>query len=283
MTSASPRSLAEAVDFLGGEPTSVVAAGCTDLMVKTPLERAAIGPVLDLLQVQELGGIREIDEGGVEIGATTTFREIGDSPLVREGWPALAAAARVVGGWQIQSRATIGGNAANASPAGDSLPVLLALGATVVCAGPKGRREVPYDDFHVAYRRTALAPGELIAAFRLPRPAPGAVQAFRKVGTREAQAISKVVVAMHAEMDGGTIRGIRLAAGSVAPVPVRLTAVEHALAGRRADRNAVELARRTAAAAVEPIDDVRSTAGYRRWALGNVVARMVANLAEARP
>lgn len=282
MRSASPRSLAEAVDLLAAEPAWVVAAGCTDLMVKTPLERAAAGPVLDLLRVAELGGIREVD-GGVEIGATTTFREIGDSPLVREGWPALAAAARVVGGWQIQSRATIGGNAANASPAGDSLPVLLALRATVVCAGPEGRREVPYDDFHVAYRRTALAPGELIAAFRLPRPAPGAVQAFRKVGTREAQAISKVVVAMHAEMDGGTIGEIRLAAGSVAPMPVRLAAVEDALAGRAAGRDAVELARRTAAAAVEPIDDVRSTAAYRRWALGNVVARMVANLAEAPP
>jgi CO/xanthine dehydrogenase FAD-binding subunit len=281
VSSTAPRSLAEAVDVLAAAPASIVAAGCTDLMVKTPLERAAAGPVLDVLRVAELRGIREVD-GGVEIGATTTFREIGDSPVVREVFPSLAAAARVVGGWQIQERATIGGNAANASPAGDSLPVLLALGATVVCAGTDGRREVPYDAFHTAYRRTALAPGELIAAFLLPRPAAGSVQAFRKVGTRQAQAISKLVVAMRAELEDGTIRRLRLAAGSVAPVPLRLVAVEDALAGRRLDEETVELARRTAAAAVEPIDDVRSTAAYRRWALGNVVARMVAGLSVDR-
>lgn len=277
MRTASPRSLAEAVELLAAEPAFVPVAGCTDLMVKTPLERAAAGPVLDLLRVEELRGIREVD-GGVEVGATTTFREIGASRLVRDRYPSLAAAAQVVGGWQIQERATIGGNAANASPAGDSLPVLLALGATVVCAGPDGRREVPYDAFHPAYRTTALAPGELIAVFRLPRPAAGAVQAFRKVGTRQAQAISKLVVAMHAEVEDGTFRRLRLAAGSVAPVPLRLRAVEDALTGRPLDAEAVELARRTAAASVEPIDDVRSTAAYRRWALGNVVARMVAGL-----
>jgi CO/xanthine dehydrogenase FAD-binding subunit len=280
LRAASPRSLAEAVELLATEPGFLPAAGCTDLMVKTPLERAAAGPVLDLLRIEELRGIREVD-GGVEIGATTTFREIGASRLVREQFPSLAAAAHVVGGWQIPDRATIGGNAANASPAGDSLPVLLALDATVVCAGPDGRREVPYDDFHTAYRRTALAPGELIAAFRLPRPAAGSVQAFRKVGTRQAQAISKLVVAMHAEVEDGVIRRLRLAAGSVAPVPLRLVAVEDALTGRRLDEETVELARRTATESVEPIDDVRSTAAYRRWALGNVVARMVAGLTAA--
>lgn len=280
MRAASPRSLAEAMALLAEEPAFVPAAGCTDLMVKGPLERAAAGPVLDLLRIPELAGIRETGDGGLEIGAATTFREIGDAAVVRRRHPALAAAARVVGGWQIQCRATLGGNVANASPAGDSLPVLLALGAVVVCTGGEGSREVPYDDFHTGYRKTALAPGELIAAFRLPPLPAGTVQAFRKVGTREAQAISKVVVALRARLDGGgAIEQLRLAAGSVAATPIRLAAVEDALTGLPVDRDTVDLARRTAADSVTPIDDVRSTADYRRWALGNVVARMVAGLA----
>lgn len=277
MRSASPRSLAEATELLDEEPGFVPVAGCTDLMVCGPLERAAIGPVLDLLRVPELRGIREVD-GGIEIGATTTFREIGGSPLIQSRLPALAEAARVVGGWQIQNRATVGGNIANASPAGDSLPVLLAMDAVVVCAGPHRERQIPYDQFHTGYRETALRPRELIARIRVPAPEPGTVQTFRKVGTRKAQAISKVVVAILARVEAGEIGELRIGVGSVAATPVRLSRSEEALIGRAPGPETTEIARRTAAEEVEPIDDVRSTARYRRWALGNVVAGMVAEL-----
>ncbi len=272
-----PGSLAAALAALAGDPALVPIAGCTDLMVGDPLRRLATDRVLDLTRIPELQEIRETD-GAIEIGAATTFRALGDSPLVAGTFPALAAAARVVGGWQIQCRATIGGNVANASPAGDSLPVLLALGARLVLAGPAGEREVPYEEFHVGYRKTALAPGEIVARLRLPLPAPGTAQAFRKVGTREAQAISKVVVAMAGRVEGGAIATLRLAAGSVAPVPVRLRAAEEAALGQPPGAGAAARAGRAAAGEVTPIDDVRSTADYRRWVLERVVRRMVLEL-----
>lgn len=283
-----PRSLDEALEHMAqtaeGPPPRPV-AGCTDLMVADPVARAGMRCVLDVTGIAELRGIRE-EDGWLSIGAAATFREIGAAPAVTAAAPALQAAARVVGGWQIQNRATIGGNMANASPAGDSLPVLLALDAVVEVAGPAGRREVPYARFHTGYRATALAPGELILRVRLPRPAhppAGSRQAFRKVGTREAQAISKVVVAMRARLEDGAITEFALAAGSVAATPVRLARTEAAVRGRPADAATAALAGRTAAAEVAPIDDVRSTAAYRAFALERVVRRLVLALAEEAP
>jgi CO/xanthine dehydrogenase FAD-binding subunit len=273
-----PQTLAEAVAHLAADPALIPVAGCTDLMVRGPEALADFGRVLDLLSIPELCGIREV-EGGLEIGATTPFSEIRSSPAVQATFPALAAVAGEIGGWQIQNRATIGGNVANASPAGDSLPVLLALGATVTLAGPAGERDIPYGEFHAGYRKTALRPGEILVKIRLPHPAPGSVQAFRKVGTRAAQAISKVVVAMVARLEDGRIADLRLAAGSVAATPVRLAAAEDAVRGLAVGEEAADLAGRAAAREVRPIDDVRSTAEYRSWALERVVRRLVLGLA----
>lgn len=269
-----PRSLDEAVRHLEGDPGLVPVAGCTDLMVRGPEALHEMERVIDLLGVPELRGIRET-EGGLEIGAATTFDEIRRSSEVRAAFPVLAEAAAQVGGWQIQNRATLGGNMANASPAGDSLPVLLALDAVVVAAGPRGLREIPYTDFHTGYRKTALEPGEIIVRVRLPHLPEGSVQTFRKVGTREAQSISKVVVAMAGRVADGRIAELRLAAGSVAATPVRLRAAEEAVRGMPAGSEAADLAGREAAREVTPIDDVRSTADYRRFALERVVRRMV--------
>ena len=278
----SPRSLAEAVRFLEEDPGLVPVAGCTDLMVTDRPGRARMDRVLDLLRVPELRGIRRVDgaseagAGAIEIGATTTFAEIGRHPDVLAHFPALAEAAARIGGWQIQNRATLGGNIANASPAGDSLPVLLALDAVVVVAGPGGLEEIPYSGFHLGYRKTALAPGRIVARVRLPCPRPGTVQRFRKVGTRSAQAISTVVVAMAGRVEDGRIAELRLAAGSVAATPVRLGAAEEAARGLPASAEAAERAGRAAAGAVKPIDDVRSTAEYRAFALERVVRRCCA-------
>ena len=267
--------LESALERLAENPEFVPVAGCTDLMVTTPEARADLPAVLDLGAIPALSGIEAAEDGALVIGATTTFREIGDHPVVRAHYPALAQAARVVGGWQIQNRATLGGNIANASPAGDSLPVLLALDAELELARHGGRRRVPYASFHVGYRETALAPGELIARVHLPRPAAGTRQAFRKVGTREAQAISKVVVAGSIASDGGRIREARLAAGSVAATPIRLREVEEMLRDADATPEVAERAGGVASRSVEPIDDVRSSAAYRRWVLGRVVRRIV--------
>jgi len=273
----SPRTLDEACRALAADPGLVRVAGCTDLMVAAPERRLAFPGLLDLTGIAEIRGIAET-ASGLTIGATTTFHELRRSPLVASRFPALAAAAAQVGGWQIQNRATLGGNLANASPAGDSLPVLLALGATLVAVGPRGRREIPGEDFFVGYRKTALAADEILAWVRLPTPPPGTVQAFRKIGTREAQAISKVVVAMAGRVVDGRIADLRLAAGSVAPVPLRLVQAEEAARGLPPGREAAERAGHAAAAQVTPIDDVRSTGAYRSWVLERVVRRLVLEL-----
>ncbi|HYN19841.1 MAG TPA: FAD binding domain-containing protein [Thermoanaerobaculia bacterium] len=272
-----PRSLEQAVRYLEEDPALIPTAGCTDLMVRGVEALHRMDRVMDLLAIDELRGIEEV-EGGLEIGATTPFSEIRRSAAVSAAFPALADAAGQVGGWQIQNRATLGGNIANASPAGDSLPVLLALGAAVVLASHRGLREIPYDEFHTSYRKTALQPGEIVARVRLPFPAAGSVQAFRKVGTREAQAISKVVVAMLGRIEDGTIAELRLAAGSVAATPVRLLAAERAVQDMAPGPEAASLAGWEAAREVTPIDDVRSTAEYRKFALERVVRRMVLGL-----
>lgn len=279
MTVVIPRSLEMAVTAWATDPGLVPIAGCTDLMVGTPmggettLKDRATG-VLDLQHIPELRGIRS-DAGGLDIGAAVTFTELRRSPDVIRVAPILAEAAAVVGGWQIQNRATIGGNVANASPAGDSLPVLLALGARIVVVGPNGSREIPYEQFHVGYRRTALMPAELIVRLRIPAQPADSFQRFRKVGTREAQAISKVVVALSARMADGTLAEVRLAAGSVAPTPIRLHSAEQAAIGKPLTEATAALVAQTAAGEVRPIDDVRSTAAYRSFALERVVRRML--------
>lgn len=274
---ASPHSLEQAIRVLMREPHLRPIAGCTDLMVCDPLHRLNFDGVIDLLNIPELKGIHESGEG-VEIGATTTFSEIGSSKLISERFPALAAAARVVGGWQIQNRATIGGNVVNASPAGDSLPVLLALDARAVVAGSGGEREIPFSSFYLGYRETSLGPGELLVRLKVPFVPDGTRQYFRKVGTREAQAISKVVVAVVGRIAEGRIAALRIGVGSVAATPVRLYTVEEALVEGPAEPNAADLAEHLAVESVEPIDDVRSTAAYRRFALGRIVRRMMLDL-----
>ncbi|MFQ5525815.1 MAG: FAD binding domain-containing protein [Thermoanaerobaculia bacterium] len=279
----SPSTLAEAVEILDSVPGVRLVAGCTDLMVGLMSDDAdaarSIPAVMNVLGIRELSGIRERD-GFAELGAASTFTEIRESNLVREKIPALAAAASEVGGWQIQNRATLGGNVVNASPAGDSLPVLMALDARAVAAGAGGEREIPYAEFHSGYRQTALEDGELLAWLRVPIPESGTRQFFRKVGTREAQSISKVVVALAGRVDAGKVADYRLSAGSVAPVPIRFPDLEREMIGREPNAATADWAGREAAASVTPIDDVRSTAEYRSFALEAVVRRLTLQLFE---
>jgi CO/xanthine dehydrogenase FAD-binding subunit len=215
----------------------------------------------------------------LRIGAAATFTEIARSEEVKQAFPILARVAQLIGGWQIQNRATIGGNIVNASPAGDSLPVLLALDAKVEIAGPTGRRSIAYDAMHLGYRKTALAGGEILTAVRIPMKSAQRIQAFRKVGPRAAQAISKVVIAMSGRREDGAFRQVRIAAGSVAEIPLRLKNAEAALEGKPV-RDAAAKAGKAAAGEVTPIDDVRSTAHYRSWVLARIVERMAQEMEE---
>lgn len=272
-----PKTLAEAQAALANGAVKV--AGATDLLVVDHATGREHASVVDVLGIRELQGI-QLDEGGLNIGAASTFTQIRQSVLVAENARLLAAAAATIGAAQIQNRATLGGNIANASPAGDSLPALLALGALIVISSPTNRRTVPYNAFHTGYRKTVLGPDELIERVLIPLPSPS-VQVFRKVGTRAAQAISKVVVGFASDLPARhTLKNVRLAMGSVAEVPVRLHAVEALIENEPLTRGLAERAGELVRLSISPIDDVRSTADYRRHVAGQVVRRLLLDLLE---
>ncbi len=266
-----PRDLAEALDARAAHPDWMVLAGGTDLMVNAN-QRPAPAGVLDLWRLPGLGGI-EVTGDAVVIGAGATWSEVERHPVIGERLAPLALAAREIGALQIQARATLGGNVGTSSPVGDSLPVLLALDATLEVASVRGRRRVPYAGWCTGYRTTQLQPDELIVSATLPLPGARARTTWRKVGTRRAQSISKVMGAAAIELDGDVVVSARVALGAVADRPIRIAAVEDAVAGRRLGAAAAEAARAAIRAAIRPIDDVRSTAAYRRDVAENLVAR----------
>src|SRR5689334_7011701 len=236
------------------------------------------GRLIDLGRLDELRGI-QADGEAITIGALTTYTEIRRSAPCREHLPALVDAAATIGAAQIQNRGTLGGNIANASPAGDTLPVLLALDAEIVVGGARGERTVAASDFWVAYRRTALAPDELILRIRIPVRG-GREARFRKIGTRRAQAISKVVLALAwrdgtGGQDRRTWSDVRLGLGSVADRPIRARATEAVLEGAAPTPETADAAAEALAAEIHPIDDVRSTADYRRAVAARALHRMI--------
>jgi xanthine dehydrogenase small subunit len=268
-----PRSLTDALKMLRDEGPLVPMAGCTDLYVSLNF-----GTLKDarFLNLWGLDGLRAIEVRGdrLVVGALATHTDLIRSPLVRRRIPMLAAAAREVGGVQIQNRGTLGGNVANASPAGDTLPVLAAADAIVVLRSAIGTRRVPFTAFYTGYRQTVRRADELIVGFEIP--AIRGTQWFRKVGTRAAQAISKIVMAgvcpplrRGAAGSRRADGSVRIALGSVAPTVVRAPRTEAALAGGAALADA----QRILAEEIAPIDDIRSTAEYRRRVASNLLAR----------
>ncbi len=244
--------------MLRDEGPLVPLAGCTDVYVNINFGTMAQKRFLNLWPLDELRKI-EMRDGALSIGALATYTRMIRSPLVRRRLPILVAASREVGGIQIQNRGTLGGNIANASPAGDTLPVLAAADATLVLRSAGGTRRVPFNSFYTGYRKSVARSDELIAAVEVPA-VPGR-QWFRKVGTRAAQAISKVVMA--------AVRAPspRIALGSVAPTVVRLPETEALLSAG----GSIEDARATLAGEIHPIDDIRSTAEYRRRVCQNLL------------
>jgi CO/xanthine dehydrogenase FAD-binding subunit len=257
-----PRSLRDALRMLDAEGPLTPMAGCTDLYVALNLGELKSTSFLNLWPLEPLRRI-SVRDGALSIGALCTYTDLRRSRLVQRRVPMLVAAAGEVGGPQIQNRGTIGGNIANASPAGDTLPVLAAADATVVVGSIRGQRRVAFTTFYTAYRRTVLQPDELIVAVEIP--VIRGRQWFRKVGTRAAQAVSKVVMA---GVDAGSGETPRIAIGSVAPTVVRLPRTEAALASGASIRDA----QRILTDEIIPIDDVRSSAEYRRRVAANLLA-----------
>lgn len=264
-----PRSLAEALRLRAAHPEAMCLAGGTDVMVY--LESGVIDPPrwLNLWGVAELRGLTR-DGDMLRIGALTTHTDIVRDANAQALAPALVEACRTVGAAQIQNRGTLGGNVVNASPAGDTLPVLLALDAEFeLHSAGRGGRRVAASAFWQAYRKMDLAPDELLVAVHLPAPHAADRTHYRKVGTRLAQSISKVVLGARVRIEGGAVTDARIALGSVAATPVRCARTEASLLGRSvgeladaADQLAMD---------IKPIDDVRSTADYRRDVAGRVL------------
>lgn len=259
----SPTSLAEALGVLAREPgTWQPFAGGTDLMVLLEAGKLPHKNYLNIWNLAELRGIAATTDH-VTLGALATYTEIRSNPILREEFPMLCQAASETGGLAIQNRGTIGGNIANASPAADSPPALLAYNAELELLSVRGSRWVPYQTFHTGYKTMIMQPDELLAHIRLPRLWPDLQHYYRKVGTRKAQAISKVCVAATARVKEGTVDHVRIALGSIAPIPLRCLKTEEALRGKSLDENIIEKAKAVLVREIVPIDDIRSTKSYR--------------------
>jgi len=243
-----------------GEYTPV--AGGTEIMVMLGVGRLQPKKLVSLWGVKELRFITATDDT-LTIGAGATFTDIRRNKLIAEEFPLMTQSASWTGSIANQNRATLGGNIVNASPAADSLPALLVYEAELILASVRGERRVAYGDFHTGYKKMALAPDELIRTIVLPRRYRDWLSSARKVGPRNAQAISKLCMAGLAKVSGAQINEVRVAFGSMAAVPLRLRGVEEFLRNATLNEAEIAKARRLLAAEVSPIDDIRSTCSYR--------------------
>jgi OHCU decarboxylase len=273
-----PRTLPDVLSLLAREPGAwLPIAGGTDVMVQYSAGKL---PARKLVSIWNLPELRRIDISAdeIQIGAGCTYTDLREHEAINRELPLLSSAASWTGGVANQNRGTIGGNIVNASPAADSLPALLVYEAELLLVSARGERRVPYVNFHVDYRKTQLAPDELIRAICLKKQFSGYYAHARKVGARNAQAIAKICLAGLGKLAGGIVDDIRLAMGSVAPIPIRLTETERIIKGRQIDPQLIQSAKTAAAAEVRPIDDIRSTARYRAAVAANLVAEFLEQL-----
>ena len=277
----SPGSLQAVLHLLAEEPGQwLPVAGATEVMVMFSAGTLAARRLVNLGNLPELRTMRE-DAVTLTLGGGCTFSQIRNCEGVRKHFPLLAQAASWTGSIANQNRATLAGNLANASPAADSPPALLAYEAEIELVSARGRRQMPYRDFHLGYKKTALHPEELILAIILKKQFDGYFVYGRKTGARNGQAISKVCIAGVGRLRDGRAHDVRIGIGAVAPTPLRLSAVEEVVAGKPIDDSLVVAARRTLNAEIAPIDDIRSIAAYRRWVAGNLLEEFLRSLRDS--
>jgi len=275
----SPGNLDAVLRLLNEQPGQWTAiAGGTEIMVQYGAGRLA---ARKMVNIWNLGDLREIaeTETTLSIGGGCTFSQIRGHAGIQQHFPMLAQCASWTGGIANQNRATLAGNLANASPAADSPPALIAYEGEIELISVRGLRRLPYDQFHLGYKKTALAVDELIYAVHLPKKFAGVRSYVRKVGTRNAQAISKICVAATARLHAGVVDEVRIGMGSVAPIPLRLARTEQVVSGRRVDDVVIAEARQALLREVSPIDDIRSTAEYRRLVAANLIEEMLRSFA----
>ena len=275
-------SLGEALNIISSEPDVWKPfAGGTDLMVLLEAGKLPHKNYLNIWNLNELRGI-EVTDQQVTLGALTTYTQIQSHPVLRAEFPMLCQAASETGGLAIQNRGTLGGNIVNASPAADSPPALLVYDAELELLSNAGSRWVPYHGFHTGYKQMLIRRDELLARIRLPRTSKNLRHYYRKVGTRKAQAISKVCLAALASVEGEQLQDVRIALGSVAPVPIRCVKTESALRNQSITpiNQLLDLGKAALAAEIVPIDDIRSTADYRLRVSLNLLGEFLFGLIE---
>jgi xanthine dehydrogenase small subunit len=265
-----PTTLADLVAARAEHPGAQVVAGCTDAGLWVTKQHRRFAQVLDVTRAAEL---RRIDTQAdhIGIGAAVTLQDA-YAAIVAER-PQLAAFAHRFAGLPVRNSGTLGGNIANGSPIGDSMPLLIALGAHIVLASVRGMREMPVEQFYTGYRQNVLAADEVLASIRVPRPRDGEFLRAYKVSKRFEDDISAVCLCMRIELRGGVVAHVSIGAGGVAATPVRARATEAALAGRRWDEAAAQEAAQTLRAEFQPISDMRASAAYRSDILGNLMRR----------
>jgi CO/xanthine dehydrogenase FAD-binding subunit len=275
-----PGSLSAVLELLAAEPgVWTPIAGGTEIMVAHAAGRLNIPKLVSLWGIGELRFIK-VTADSAAIGAGATFVDIRRQAGLCESWPLLARAASWIGSIANQSRATLGGNLVNGSPAADSSPTLLVYDAEIEMISVRGRRRIPYCEFHTGYKRNVLASDELVFALHLPRRFSHHRQYLRKVGTRRAMAISKVALAGTALVDNGIVSEIRLGAASLAAFPARLYKTEESILGKPATPETIASARAALLAEAAPIDDIRSTAEYRKRVGANLVEEFLLELSQ---
>jgi CO/xanthine dehydrogenase FAD-binding subunit len=275
-----PKQLSEALALLAREPgVWRPFAGGTDLMVLLEAGKLDHKKYLSLAKIDDLRGIHA-GAGSVTIGALTTYTEIQKNSVLRAEFPLLCIAARETGSIATQNRGTLGGNIVNASPAADSPPALLVYDAEIELVSERGARWVPYHTFHTGYKKMVMTPDELLRAIRLPRRPRPWRQYYRKVGTRKAQAISKVCFAGAALVENGVVRDVRIALGSVAPIVMRAVKTEDVLRSAVLSPAATAASQDALAREIAPIDDIRSTARYRLRVARNLLEEFLTQISK---
>jgi CO/xanthine dehydrogenase FAD-binding subunit len=268
-----PTGIAELLSALQEDDAAILCGG-TDILVK--IRRGLVSPatLVDVSRLDELRGIEEVG-GEVHIGAAVSENEILKSPLVVERLPLLADVLKRLAAVEIRSRGSLGGNLVNASPAADSAIPLLLYEARVNVVGPTGERWVPVLEFFVGPGRTTLAKGEFVRTIAVPDPPEGARAFYHKIGRRRALTISIASLGVLIRLAKRSVDLVRIAAGSVAPTPLRLDEAERVLLGGPLDDAPIRQASQAAARSVSPIDDVRATAAYRRQVIGDLLERFL--------
>ena len=270
---ATPTSVGEAVGLLTAHPGARLLAGGTDLLVQLRAGRKETDLVVDLKRIPELNTLEYDPAGGLTIGAAVPCYRIYRDPTVARAYPALVELASLIGGTQIQGRASLGGNLCNAAPSADSIPLLIALGATCRISGPRGAREIAVEDFCTAPGRNVLQPGELLVALHLPPPAPHSGARYLRFIPRNEMDIAVAGVGVEVVLDNGKFRSARIALASVAPTPLFVREAGDALAGQPVNDTTIARAADIARASAAPITDMRGTADYRRHLCGVLTRR----------